>query len=230
MPAYPGVAPKTFNPEIHIYRGFWMISWFKKEFASKEVAEASKLHVAPEELLNQRLKEIPPGCDGLVLQPYWAPLLKSPEAKGSIIGFSGDHTRLHIYKAIIEGIGFALYDGLKHLEKRLHQKIKSLTVSGGGSQSDEICQITADMFGLPVYKIQTYEACGLGSSMVAFVSLGIYQTYDQAVQGMVHYTKTYEPNMEVHKFYTRLYQQVYENIYPSLRSIYHALRRIEKER
>ncbi len=230
MPAYPGVAPGTYNPEIQIYRGYWMVSWFKKEFASKEVNEAPQLGLSPEQLLNQRLKEIPPGCDGLLLQPYWAPLLKSPEAKGAIIGFSGDHTRIHIYKAIIEGIGYGLIDGLRHLEKRLHHKIRGLTVSGGGSQSDEICQITADMFGLPVSKIQTYEACGLGSSLVAFVALGIHKTYEDAVKEMVHYEKVYQPNDDVHRIYDRLYRKVYTKIYPSLRPLYRELRKFEQDK
>ncbi|MCX5775253.1 MAG: FGGY-family carbohydrate kinase [Firmicutes bacterium] len=230
MPAYPGLVTGTYNPEIQIYRGFWMVSWFKKEFAEKEVTQAPGLGVSPEELLNRRLKEIPPGSDGLMLQPYWAPLLKSPEAKGSIIGFSGEHTRIHIYKAIIEGIGYGLIEGMKSLEKRTHTTIKGLTVSGGGSQSDEICQITADMFGKPVYKIQTYEACGLGSSMVAFVALGIYKDYPEAIAHMVRYTKTFSPDPIIHEIYDELYEKVYTKIYQSLKPLYHELRVISKKR
>lgn len=226
MPSYPGVVKGIYNPEIQIFRGYWMISWFKKEFAEKEVLQAPKLGMTPEQLLNLRLKEIPAGSDGLLLQPYWAPLLKNPEAKGSIIGFSGLHTRIHLYKAIIEGIGYSLRGGMENLEKRMKRPINSLTVSGGGSQSEEICQITADMFGKPIHKIQTYEACGVGSSMVAFVSLGIYKSYEEAIKNMVHYTKTYMPDAETHKVYEDLYRNVYKNIYKSLRPLYWELRRI----
>ena len=230
MPAYPGVIPTTYNPEIQIYRGYWMVSWFKKEFAAKEVQEAPRLGISPEQLLNQRLKEIPAGSNGLLLQPYWAPLLKNPEAKGAIIGFSGEHTRIHIYKAIIEGIGYGLVEGMRHLEKRTGVPIKVLTVSGGGSQSDEICQITADMFGLPVKKIQTYEACGLGSSLVAFVAMKVYPSYDDAIKGMVHYVKTYEPQPGIHAIYRRLYEKVYTRIYKALRPLYYELRAFEKDK
>lgn len=230
MPAYPGAVSGTYNPEIQVYRGFWMISWFKKEFAEKEVVQAPQLGISPEELLNRRLKEIPPGSDGLILQPYWAPMLKQPEAKGSIIGFSSEHTRIHIYKAIIEGIGYGLLEGMENLEKSSKQPINGLTVSGGGSQSEEICQITADMFGKPVYKIQTYEACGLGSSMVAFVSLGIFKNYQEAIKSMVHYTKTFTPNPEVHEIYKHLYMRIYRRIYKQLKPLYWELRSIIKER
>lgn len=41
-----------------------------------------------------------------------------PNARGSIIGFSDVHTRIHIYpSAIIEGINFALIDGIKTWKK-----------------------------------------------------------------------------------------------------------------
>lgn len=94
-----------------------MISWFKSEFAQKEVLEAKKKGISPEMLLNQELKSIPPGSNGLLLQPYWGAELKRPEARGAMIGFSSVHTRHHIYRAIIEGIGYALLDRMYMIEK-----------------------------------------------------------------------------------------------------------------
>ena len=67
--------PGHYTPEIEIFRGYWLISWFKKEFAQKEVMEALESDIQPEELLNRRLKEIPAGCDGFLLQPYFTPNL-----------------------------------------------------------------------------------------------------------------------------------------------------------
>lgn len=220
MPAYPAVLRDHYNPEIQIYRGYWLISWFKNEFAHKEVQQAEQLGVSPEELLNSRLREVPAGCDGLMLQPYFTPGVVMPKAKGSIIGFSDVHTRIHIYRAIIEGLNFALMDGLYNLEKRSKTKIESIYLAGGGSQSDEICQITANMFGLPVYRIQTYEACGLGSSMVAFVSRGIFKDYDEAIASMVHIKDEFHPNMEEYKIYKDLYSDIFTKIFKKLEPLY----------
>ena len=63
-----------------------------------------------------------------------------------------------MYRAIIEGLNFALMDGMYGMERRSGQKIRHLYLGGGGSRSDEICQITANMFGLPVSRIQTHES------------------------------------------------------------------------
>ncbi|MFY9197933.1 MAG: FGGY-family carbohydrate kinase [Acutalibacteraceae bacterium] len=220
MPAYPAVIKGIYNPEIQIYRGYWLISWFKNEFAHKEVEQAAKLGVAPEELLNARLREVPAGCEGLMLQPYFTPGVAMPKAKGSVIGFSDVHTRIHIYRAIIEGLNYALMDGMYNLEKRSKTKIDTIYLGGGGSQSDEICQITANMFGLPVYRIQTYEACGLGSSIVAFVSHGVFKDYDEALESMVHIKDVFSPDMKEHEIYDDLYSDIFRKVYKKLEPLY----------
>ena len=60
-------------------------------------------------------------------------------AKGAAIGLSDVHTRVHLYRAIIEGINHCLYTGMRKMEKRAKLKIMSLYVAGGGAQSAEIC-------------------------------------------------------------------------------------------
>ena len=220
MPSYMAAVPDRFNPEIQIYRGYWMISWFKKEFGEREVIEAKKLGVAPEDLLNKRLAEVPPGSEGLMLQPYWTAGLKSPEARGAMVGFSDAHTRIHIYRAIIEGINFALMDGMKSIERCTKTTAQRIMVSGGGSQSDMICQITADMFNLPVCKGQTYEASGLGAAIIGYVSMGAFGSYEDAVREMVHYARIFEPDAAAAQKYRDLFTQIYQRIYKSLQPLY----------
>lgn len=156
--------------------------------------EAIETKVQPEELLNKRLKEVPAGCQGLLLQPYFTPNLTMPEAKGSVIGLSDVHTRIHLYRAIIEGINFALMDGMRHMEKRGNFRFEEIRVGGGGAQSSEICQITADMFGLPVVRTQTYEVSGVGSAIPAFVTLGVFDDYKEAISHMVHKKEVFKPD------------------------------------
>ncbi|PKM73225.1 MAG: carbohydrate kinase [Firmicutes bacterium HGW-Firmicutes-16] len=221
MPAYCSVVDGRWNPEKEVLRGYWLISWFKREFAAKEVMDAESQKASPEELLNERLKEIPAGCNGLLLQPYFTADTNMPFAKGAIIGFSDVHTRIHVYRAIIEGINYCLYSGMKKMEKRAKTKIKTLYVAGGGSQSAEICQITADMFGIPVVRTQTHEACGVGSAMVAFKALGFFKDYEEACAGMVHERNRFEPDMQVHKFYDEMSEQVFDKVFDKLLPLYH---------
>ena len=135
LPAYAAAVPNLYNMDVQIYRGFWMLKWFASEFASELEQEARARDVKIEEILDEWLNDVSVGSDGLILQPYWGPGLARPLAKGAIVGFSNVHTRKHIYRAIVEGIAFALREGLESIEKSQKQKVKSLRISGGGSLS-----------------------------------------------------------------------------------------------
>ncbi len=228
LPAYPAAVPDWYNMEVQVYRGYWMLTWFSENF-SKELIDESKIQqMAVEELLNKDLAKIPPGSDGLVLQPYWGPGLRRPLAKGGIIGFSDVHTREHIYRAIIEGIAYALKEGLDGIEKKQHHKVKELRVSGGGSQSDAICQITADIFNRPVSRVQTFETTSLGAAISTFVALKEFDSVEEAMKAMSHKTQTFTPNPEAAKQYEELYRRVYLKMYPKLKNVYRDINRFTK--
>lgn len=220
IPPYPSAIPGRYNPEYEVFRGYWLIGWFKKEFAAHEVAEAERLGVSAEDLLNRALSSIPPGSAGLMLQPFWTPELKMEEARGVILGFNDSHTRIHIYRAIIEGINFAIMDGIERMENRTKTKITRAVVSGGGSKSSEICQITADMLGVPVSRVQTNETSGLGAAMIGFTGMKEFADMDAAVGSMAHIKDTFTPNPFNGKIYKRLYQDVYKTLFPALSKIY----------
>jgi sugar (pentulose or hexulose) kinase len=226
MPAYPASYPGLFNPEIEIFRGFWMITWFKKQFAHKEVREAKKLGIPAEQVLNRCLERTPPGAMGLVVQPYWGPGLDHPDAKGAMIGFGDVHTKDHVYRAVIEGLGFALFEGMEKIEKKTGTKIEKAAVSGGASQSDEICRITADIFNIPMVKGQTHETSGLGAAILVAKGLGLYAGLDEAVAGMVHVKKIFEPDIKHVQIYKNLYSKVYTKMYCALEPLYSQIRQI----
>ncbi|MDR3237734.1 MAG: FGGY-family carbohydrate kinase, partial [Spirochaetia bacterium] len=168
FPAYPGAVPETYNTEIMIVRGFWMSVWFREQFASAEAGLAKKRGIAPEALFDEFAAKIPAGSMGLTLQPFWSPgivRIPGPEAKGSIIGFGDVHTKWHIYRAVLEGLAYALKEGTIRTEKKTGVKITSLKISGGGSQSALVSQITADIFNLPAERPHTFEAAALGAAI-----------------------------------------------------------------
>ncbi len=228
-PCYPGLIDDSYNPEFQVYRGYWMLSWFKEQFCKEEMEEAKKLGVRCESILDKTLKTINPGSDGLILEPYWTPGILCPNMRGSIIGFTDKHTKYHIYRAIIEGIGFSLMDAMYTMERRTGNKIKTLYVGGGGSQSDEICQITADMFGLPVKRVQTHESCGLGGAIVAFKRMQVHTSYDEAIKNMVRDKETFTPNLKNHEIYMDLYTNVYRHLEKKLLPMNIRIKKILKD-
>ena len=165
---------------------------------------------------------------GLMLQPYWTPGLKTPgpEAKGAVIGFGDVHTRAHLYRSILEGLAYALREGKERIEKRSRTPITSLRVSGGGSQSRNAMQLTADIFGLPTAKPHLYETSGLGAAIDAAVGLELHPDFKTAVRAMTHVGQVYEPDQRNHRLYQALYSDVYKKMYKRLKPLYKRIREI----
>jgi sugar (pentulose or hexulose) kinase len=228
LPAYPAAVPCLFNSEIIIRRGYWMVSWFKKQFGLHEVQTAKEKGIATETLFEELLNAVPAGSMGLMLQPYWSPGIKTPgpEAKGAMIGFGDVHTRAHIYRAIIEGLTYALREGKELSERRTKIKIKDLMVSGGGSQSDAVMQITADIFAMKVHRPHTFETSGLGAAINTAVGLGLYKSYDEAVEKMTHIGESFEPVAEHVELYNKLFNNVYKKMYKQLNPLYKVIKNI----
>ena len=219
LPAYAAAVPNLYNMDVQIYRGFWMLKWFASEFASELEQEARARDVKIEEILDEWLNDVSVGSDGLILQPYWGPGLARPLAKGAIVGFSNVHTRKHIYRAIVEGIAFALREGLESIEKSQKQKVKSLRISGGGSLSNEICQITADIFGLEISRVQTIESTSLGAAIATFAAVNEFKDVHEAVENMTKISETFKPNKDNYRVYDEIYHKVYLKMYPRLKPI-----------
>jgi sugar (pentulose or hexulose) kinase len=228
IPPFPAAVPGAYSLEVTVHRGYWMVSWFRREFGHHEERLAAERGVAPEELFDELVRAVPPGSQGLVLQPYWSPGVRipGPEAKGAIIGFGDVHTRAHLYRAILEGLAYALREGAERTVKRSGMPITALRVAGGGSQSDAAMQLTADIFGLPATRPHVYEASGLGAAIDGAVGLGLHRDFDAAVAAMTHPGRSFEPDPQAHALYDALYRDVYRQIYGRLRPLYEAIRRI----
>ncbi len=228
FPPYPGAVPGFYNTEVMIYRGYWMVSWFRHEFGFPEERMARKRRVSPESLFDDLVRDIPPGSMGLTLQPFWSPGVKvpGPEAKGAIIGFGDIHTRAHIYRAILEGLAYALKEGAMRTEKKNGVKMEKLRLSGGGSQSRVAMQLTADIFDLPVERPHTFETSTRGAAIDAAVGLGLYPDFESAVRSMTRIRDAFEPVPEHRDIYQELFSRVYMRMYDKLKPLYRSIRDI----
>jgi sugar (pentulose or hexulose) kinase len=228
IPPYPAAVPGAYSLEIQVMRGYWMVEWFKREFGDREVARAAEAGIEPEALFDELVRSVAPGSLGLTLQPYWSPGVRipGPEAKGAIIGWGDVHTRAHLYRAILEGVAYALREGAERIERRTKVKITELRVSGGGSQSPAAIQLTADVFGLPTGRPHTFETSGLGAAIDAAVGLGIHPSFEAAVGAMTRLVEVRDPDPVAHATYDALYRDVYRRMYPALKPLYGAIRRI----
>lgn len=222
IPPYPAAIPGAYSTEVQIFRGFWMVNWFKEQFGDREQAVSMETGEVPEALFDRLVNAVPPGSMGLMLQPYWSPGIKvpGPEAKGAMIGFGDVHTRAHMYRAILEGLAYALREGKERIEKRGGVPITELRIAGGGSQSDAAMQLSADIFGLPAARAHVYETSGLGAAIAVAAGLGLHADFATAIRAMTRPGRVFQPNPEASRIYEQLYQRVYLKMYRRLQPMY----------
>lgn len=225
MPAYCSVLADSWLAEIEIFRGYWMIRWFSSELARAIKEEAQKKGLEPEVLFERMLEETPAGGHGLLLLPYWGASLKDVFAKGAVIGFGDIHGQAYLYRAIVEGLAYALREGLEIMEKKGDFHCRAIAVSGGASQSDKICQITSDILNRPLLRGSTHETSALGAAIVTAAGVGVYGSIEEAAKSMVNYEKTFSPNAENRKIYAGLFN-VYKKMYPALQKLYKEIQEI----
>lgn len=228
VPPYPAALPGAWSLEIEVYRGFWLVDWFLREFGAAEVAAARAAGIEPVDVLDELLSQTEPGAMGLVLQPTFSPGVRipGPEAKGAAIGFGGVHGRAHLYRATVEGLAFSLREGRERTEKRTGVAITALRASGGGARSDRVVQIAADVMGLPVARPHTTETSGLGAAIDAAVGLGLHPSFEAAVAAMTRVAETRDPDPAASERYDALYRRVYARMYERLKPLYEAIREI----
>jgi sugar (pentulose or hexulose) kinase len=225
IPPYPAALPGHYSTEVMVSRGYWMVSWFAEQFAMPERERAARDGGVPEAHFDDLVNATPAGADGLMLQPYWNPGVRipGPEARGGIIGFTDTHTRAHLYRAIIEGLAYALREGKERIERRAKTPITALRVAGGGSQSDAALQITADVFNLPASRPALYEASGLGAAIVGAVGLKLHADFGTAVRAMTRSGRSFEPDPARARLYEELYRRVYLKMYGRVQPLYREL-------
>jgi len=228
VPPYPAAVPGQYSSEVQIFRGYWMVRWFKEQFGQAEQLAAEQAGIVPESLFDEMVGTVPPGSMGLMLQPFWSPGIRhpGPDAKGAVIGFGDVHTKAHLYRAILEGLAYALRDGRERIEKRGGVAVRELRVSGGGSQSDAAMQLTADIFNLPSSRPHTYETSGLGAAIDCAVGLGLHRDFDTAVAAMTRVARRFEPIQANAALYEALYSRVYRHMYERLAPLYAEIQHI----
>ena len=228
VPPYPAAIPGAYSLEVQVYRGYWLVDWFKRQFGAVEVAQANELGIAAEALFDDLVRATEPGSMGLMLQPTWSPGVRipGPEAKGAMIGFGDVHTRAHLYRAILEGIAYALREGGERAAERAKVPLRELRVSGGGAQSPAAVQLTADIFGLPTGRPHTHETSGLGAAIDAAVGLGLHPSFEAAVGEMTRLVETLDPDPARHRLYDQLYTRVYRKMYERLKPLYEDIMKI----
>jgi FGGY-family pentulose kinase len=208
-----------------------VLKWFKEQFIGKEYEQkAKKQGISLYDHMNELARQIRIGSDGLIILDFWQgnrnPLTDS-QARGAIWGLSLNHTPVHVYRAIMEGISYGTEHIIRHFREAGFEP-EEIYACGGATNSDLWIQIHSDVLGLPFYLTEEQNAPLLGDAVLASWGAGIYPSIEDAASNMVRVRNKIEPDMDRHRAY-RYYVDKYIETYPRLRDLMHDMVRHETE-
>lgn len=168
--------------------------------------------------MNRLAEALEPGCEGLIVQdhfqgnrtPYTDPL-----SRGAIVGLTLAHEPQHIFRAIMEGIGFGTRAILDAFRAGGYASTE-ITVGGGATASPLWMQIHADTAGLPVRIPASADAPSTGSAVLAAHGAGRFASIDEGIAALVRPGTSIDPRPREAAMYDEIYHK-YKALYPALK-------------
>ena len=127
----------------------------------------------------------------------------------------------NLIRAVMEGVSYSLKDCLGVLGG-MGVELSDMRICGGGGKSPFWRQMLADVYGIPVTRIESDEGPALGVAILAMVGAGIYPSVREACDAIVRQKDVTACDAERNARYGQFYN-VYTSLYPHLKADFDAL-------
>ncbi len=132
--------------------------------------------------------------------PWW-----NPRARAAFVGLLMHHDRGHLTRAVLEGVAFNLYTGLRAFEDS-GVPVSAVDAIGGAAHAELLLRTFADVWGVPVSSRNLVdEATSVGAAVVGGVGVGIFDDFSIAPT-LSRRTARREPDPDRTAGYRRTYE------------------------
>ncbi len=125
--------------------------------------------------------------------PYW-----NAQARGAFLGLTRGTTQAEMSRAVLEGIGFQVFDLIDCFTKDLGKSIKLLRVDGGAAANNFLMQMQANLCQAKVDRPKNLQSTALGVGYFAAVKAGLLKSLEE-VEAARQVDKVFEPKEKLHK-------------------------------
>jgi xylulokinase len=201
--------------------------WFRDNFAPYEVQVERESGISAYQQLSDEAASVPPGAQGLMVLPYFSGERSSifdSRARGLIVGLTVSHTRLHLYRGLLEGVAY----GVRHhfdLMAEVGVVPRRLVAVGGGSQSQLWTQIVSDVTSQTLECVEQPIGPALADAFLAGFGIGMLRDFGPLAGEWVRIGRTVRPQPEVSVLYEQYYR-VYRRLYERTAEEMHELARL----
>lgn len=201
---FAAIPHRYLDESTGIRRGMATLSWLRDLLSVELTGRARADGVQVEDVMNAEAADVPPGSQGLLTVLDWLAPTDAPHRRGAVVGFDARHGWPQMYRSVLEGIAMTMKLRTDRMADELHRAVTSVLVAGGGSASDPMMQIVADVFDVPASRCRVTGGAGLGAAICAAVAVGVHDDFEQACREMVDIARTFVPDREAVATYAEL--------------------------
>lgn len=208
-----------------------LTKWYRDNIFPEALALEKEGGPDAYESMIKGVEEIPAGSDGLITLPYFAgerTPVNDPDARGVLFGLTLAHTRAHVYRSALEGVGYSIVQQIRLMEEHPEVRLDRIIAVGGGTKNSVWMQIIADILGRPVSTPAVTVGASYGDAMMA--ALGVKHSGFEDYSSLVNFVSegiVYEPDMEKHRVYAE-YQKVYDALYGATADLAHRVSQLAR--
>jgi xylulokinase len=166
------LAPGLWMPNGCMATGGVALNWFAERFGAAALRrEGETLHAA----LDRLAEAVPPGADGVMIVPYFLgekTPLHDPDARGTITGLSLSHGLGHLWRALLEGYGYAFRHHVEVL-REMGCPARRFIASDGGARSRVWMQAVANILQAEIALLEGHPGSCLGAAWTAAIGAGL---------------------------------------------------------
>jgi xylulokinase len=217
--------PGLYYTLAYINGGGLNLRWFRDEIAAHEKIDAEARGENIYQALDRMAAQVPPGANRLLFLPHLSGRVcpGDPNTRGLFIGLSWSHGKAHLYRAILEALGYEYAYYLKIVRSLLPGlQVRETRVIGGGARSQLLNQIKSDILGVPYVTLNREEFAVLGSAILAGYAVGVYTDLADTAQRFTQAVGRIEPDMGRHAYYQHM-AEVYITLFDMTRPVFDAL-------
>jgi xylulokinase len=120
-------------------------------------------------------------------------------------------------RGVVEGVALSVRWAFDALQKSAGVTLSLANIGGGGARSDAWCQIRADALGFALRRTAVPDSAAIGAAILAGLGSGVMSSLQQAVDELVQFDRTFEPNGAHRGYYDDRfgkYRLLYEQLKP----------------
>ncbi len=158
---------------------------------------------------DRRAARVPAGSGGVIALPDFEGMVSpepNPWARGAFLGLGLHHRPLHLYRALLESLCFALRENVEFMAG-LGLRPGVTRAIGGRAESAFWVQMEADVLGSPVEQVAVTEAATLGAAVLAAAGVGAFASVAEAAKAFYRCRRIFEPRPSVAAVYAPIYQR-----------------------